>query len=296
LRYQSTIAKIIKEGGFPASALRAAPTNKSLVANVTHFHATSPGDRTARTVGENSRSDVYVVGAACASAKEHNTSMLMTGTGKTAALVRDMSRDEPTRQEVTLYHFPTLLRTVYGKNKPKIRMLKIDTVGADAQILIASEDIFKEKLVDVVVFEVNQMVSKFSVNYTQAVAMLQRHGYTTYMVGAISHNPVRIGLFEIGMFAMEEWPYMLDTMVGFANEEGFLVGPQKRALEQSIAVAARFVNAHRAGFRRQEAMDCPRVTLKTLPKCFGRFFMLRKKIGGEFEWPPNVFDDADSVA
>ena len=140
LRYQSTIAKIIKEGGFPSSALRAAPTNKSLVANVTHFHATSPGDRTARTVGENSRSDVYVVGAACGSAKEHNTSMLMTGTGKTAALVRDMSRDEPTRQEVTLYHFPTLLRTVYGKNKPKIRMLKMDTEGADAQILIASEN------------------------------------------------------------------------------------------------------------------------------------------------------------
>jgi hypothetical protein len=205
----------------------------------------------------------------------------MAGLGKGGMIVEYPRVGKGTREEVKLYHVPTLLSRVYGEKwRRPIRMLKIDTEGEDAQILMGMEELFAQKLVDVVIFEVNQLVSHFGVNYTQAVAMLHGHGYTTYMVGAIGKKIVHLGLFEIdAAAAMETWPLLLDTMVAFANEDGFLKGSERGAVAQPIAAAGKFVSSQRSTFRYREARDCSQAVIRLLPQCFGRLFVLKGPVG-----------------
>eukprot|EP00759_Apiculatamorpha_spiralis_P030631 PhF_6_TR32203/c0_g2_i1/m.47870 len=100
-----------------------------------------------------------------------------------------------------------------------IPFLKIDCEGYDPDILLNSEYLFEKKLVEVLVFELNQFTRHgvdLSLKYKAAWRMLRRHGYRLFLHAIDPHLQLtrhehQFVLVEVD--DLDSWPIYLEIMV-----------------------------------------------------------------------------------
>jgi FkbM family methyltransferase len=148
-----------------------------------------------------------------------------------------------------------------------ILFLKVDCEGADASILMASEPVFAAQRVQFAVFELNGNVKHFSTNYVQAVAMMNRHGYRTYLAG---FNAKRQWiLLEADAGVISQWRPKLETMIAVSKDfaEQHLHG---EAGPFGAVAGRRLTGADLTQATRNQLGDCigmPPVYLLPCPDC-----------------------------
>lgn len=98
------------------------------------------------------------------------------------------SRQTPKKQRVNL---STLDTAIQNRRDRRFKLLKIDTEGAELEVLKGAKDLISQYGIPYIICEVNRFgLEQMGTNETQLRAFMESHGYSTYLLTTQAENPI----------------------------------------------------------------------------------------------------------
>lgn len=98
------------------------------------------------------------------------------------------SRQAPTKQRINL---STLDAAIKNRKHYRFKLLKIDTEGAELEVLKGSVELITQHKIPYIICEVNRFgLQQMGVDEAQLRSFMESHGYSTYLLTPQSVNPI----------------------------------------------------------------------------------------------------------